>query len=141
MIEDERRSAIQTRHALLVIGALLTLASAGAATAQDADDPGARREELARLAYIDAETSLAAGLSQPELVYQWSRRWLEAKAANDPAGKPAALAEHLERMRALKTKAEAMIASGMWIPTQGTAVDFYVAEAEFWGGGAEGDAG
>jgi len=132
---------VTTRLALLPILTLLILAPPAAALAQDAGDPGQRREELARLAYIDAETSLDRGLSQPELVYQWSLRWLEARAANDPAGKPTALAEHLDRMRALKVKAEAMIASGMWIPTQGTAVEFYVAEAEFWVGPMEGKKG
>ncbi len=121
-----------TRRWMVLGWTMGVMAVAGGAAAQDALDPGERREQLARLAYLGAEEALAGGLSQPELVYQWSRRWLDARRANAPAGEADALREHLGRMRGLDQKTDALISSGMLLPSLGTAVDYYVAEAEFW---------
>lgn len=123
---------MELRRTLTPMGMLLALAVVGAAAAQDPQDPAEERERLARLAYIEAETAVDSGLAQPELVYLWSVRWLDAKRERAAAEEPVALQEHLERMKGLRGKTDALIASGMLPTTVGTAVGFYVAEGEVW---------
>ena len=125
---------MEIRRSLVLGGAMASLLLGGVAAAQDAPDPAAERERLARLAYIDAETALDSGMAQPELVYQWSLRWLDAQRERTPSDQGAALQAHLERMRGLQHKVHAQIASGVQLPTMGTMVGFYVAEGEVWVG-------
>jgi hypothetical protein len=103
------------------------------AGAQPAEgDPGERRVELARLAYLDAVTSLELGVATPETVYLWSNRWLRAQREAAPRGNADAVRAHLDRMTALRADVEPLIATGVLPAVTKVALDYYVAEAEFW---------
>lgn len=122
---------------IMITAGLLCVFWAGVAVAQGSDDPRAKRVELARLAYLDADTSLDLGMTQPERVYQWSLRWLTAQREQDPAKAGEALTAHRERMVSLRTKVEPMIAMGMLPAVTQVALDYYVIEAEVWAGGPD----
>jgi hypothetical protein len=66
--------------------------------------------------------------------YTWSRRWMEAEreCAADDAGRRAATAAHLDRMKRLLDVARKRHEAGMISATEAAATYYYVAEAEQW---------
>jgi hypothetical protein len=66
--------------------------------------------------------------------YTWSRRWMEAEreCAADDAGRRAATAAHLDRMKRLLDVARKRHEAGMISATEAAAAHYYVAEAEQW---------
>jgi hypothetical protein len=66
--------------------------------------------------------------------YTWSRRWMEAERdlAGDAAGRRAAAAAHLERMRPTLKSLEPLFEAGRAQFTDVLAARYYVAEAEQW---------
>jgi hypothetical protein len=71
---------------------------------------------------------------EPERVYHWSRRWLDAELENrgEKAERIAAYEKHLSRMKELQQDVKAAQSAGRVLPTQESAVDYYRAEAGFW---------
>ncbi len=70
-----------------------------------------------------------------EKAYLWSRRWMEAEseATEDKDKRLAALEAHRDRMRDLKKMVDILVKEGLTaVAADGTAADYYVAEAELW---------
>jgi hypothetical protein len=67
-----------------------------------------------------------------ETTYLWSRRWLEAQRelSDKKEDKVVAAADHLERMKKLRTLVTAQVKAGIATPGDAAAVDFYCLEAE-----------
>jgi hypothetical protein len=117
---------------------------AGAALAKDPTP-----EQLAKLRREKAQQvfeGLIDGLNAPpdariafdrghfELIYQWSRRWLDAdqELANKDADRLTALERHLVRMKKLSQVVEALLEAGAVSRIDRDAADFYRLEAEAW---------
>jgi len=119
---------------------------AGAALAKDPTP-----EELAKLRREKAKQvfeGLIDGLNTPlpgdariafdrghfELIYQWSRRWLDAEQelAGKDADRVTALERHLVRMKKLSQVVEALLEAGGVARIDRDATDFYRLEAEAW---------
>jgi hypothetical protein len=131
--------------AVVLLGAMaLAARQAGADKAADqgADakgDPRQAKLAAARGLYEVQVKARAAGLSGLDEwgmtdQYTWSRRWMEAQRdlAADPAGRRAAVAAHLDRMRPTLKSLEAMFKSGSAQFRDVLAARYYVAEAEQW---------
>jgi hypothetical protein len=69
-----------------------------------------------------------------EMLYLWSRRWMEAEQAlaTDKAGKTAALRGHVERMRKLEAAAAEGRKQGMVPAYEVSQTRYYRIEAEMW---------
>ena len=69
-----------------------------------------------------------------EHMYIWSRRWMEAErdAADDPEGRAAAVAAHLDRMRQWDRRVQRRAGVGLLPESQAKAAEYFVAEAELW---------
>ncbi len=100
--------------------------------------PAKERVDAARKAFEGYWRMLRHGTGgtrgDPETIYVWSRRWMEAQQAlsNDKAATRAAVHAHLDRMKELE-KVFASLARAQ----QGTQADadagrYYRAEAEVW---------
>lgn len=72
--------------------------------------------------------------SDPELVYLWSRRWLEAEleAAGTTAARRTAYINHLSRMKEMAGRFEALSLSIGVPPVKKASAEAFVAEAEYW---------
>jgi len=84
--------------------------------------------------YFQRRAVDANAQNDPEYVYRWSRRWLEAGRALSMAKdkRVAAHTAHLERMRSLQATQEHLIKVAMAAPGDLPAVKFYRIEAEKW---------
>ena len=143
------------RQAALIVGFIAVLAVAGRWAGSDviAQAPqgtaGASKENTAVAGAKRAK--LAAAKSTYELMvamaehaetrvpdtddrYTWSRRWMEAEreCAADDAGRRAATAAHLDRMKRLLDVARKRLDAGMISASEAAAARYYVAEAEQW---------
>lgn len=69
-----------------------------------------------------------------EMVYRWSRRWLEAEREynNKPAARVAAYRDHLERMRDLEKITRERFRARFIQIEEVTATEFYKVEAQIW---------
>jgi hypothetical protein len=141
---------------VLVVGGLLQIDMAAQERAKEKG--GAKQEaakeadradtlktlhDAARATYEGTVSSFQSGLLQPSEVYTWSLRWRGAavKVAKNEAGALEASKDHLERMRQLHSKVQALSDSG----SRGgehhlyQATRYYVAEAELFALEAGGD--
>jgi hypothetical protein len=92
--------------------------------------------DAAKAAYKTTQTDYDAGTAVFWQVYDWSRWWLEAELnlAKDRPAEIAVLQDHWKRMKRYHFRIKALNKTG----TRGGetqklhAVEFYVAEAEFW---------
>jgi hypothetical protein len=98
--------------------------------------------DAAKAAYKTTQADYDTGMAVFSEVYEWSRRWLKAELnlANDRPAEIAVLQEHWKRMKRSYFRIKALNKTG----TRGGetqklhAVEFYVAEAEFWLAAADG---
>jgi hypothetical protein len=107
-----------------------------------AQEPSAAPDINSRRALLEAaKATYAAYLKRrqievlavdPEYLYRWSRRWLQAERAlaDSKNKRVAACAAHLERMRGLETLEDQMVRSAAAAPGDLHAVKFYRIEAE-----------
>jgi hypothetical protein len=72
------------------------------------------------------------GKLDPEFVYRWSVRWMEAQceASTDKAGQVAAAQDHLDRMKKLERILQASVKTGETSQAEAAAGEFYRIEAE-----------
>jgi len=94
------------------------------------------RTKAANKAYemlFDRSRRGEAPLPDCEVVYQWSRRLLEAEldASTNANGRRAAYRQHLERMKELRDRYRKWSAIAP-MPFQQTAAEYFVVEADFW---------
>jgi hypothetical protein len=122
--------------ALLVVSAALHRAEADPAPEPKAPDKLLKAKiEAARQTYLVAWKNHKEGfIPVVELVYRWSRRWLEAELEVDDrkTEQIAAYQAHLNRMRDLGKVAYDRFRLRVNTIDEVTAADFYVAEAEIW---------
>jgi hypothetical protein len=123
----------------LTLGVLLLATTATRASADDAKpaELAKARVEAARNVYegmlerarIDARFAL-----DPEKLYLWSRRWMEAEqaVAAEKAGRVAALQAHLARMKKLEANFEERRKNGTAPAYEVPQARFYRLEAEMW---------
>jgi hypothetical protein len=73
-------------------------------------------------------------VADPEYLYRWSRRWLEAERVlgTTKEKRVAACAAHLERMRTLEAQQEEWAKKGFAAKYELVAAKFYRIEAEQW---------
>jgi hypothetical protein len=95
------------------------------------------RLEAARKVYEGYLDRYKRGEPQPlnaELLYRWSRRWLEAQQelATKKEGKVAAAEAHLTRMRGLEKYLRSAHKSGVAATFDVAGAEFYRLEAERW---------
>jgi hypothetical protein len=129
------------------VGASILLLVCGLrlATPAAADDKAPQAEDLkARQALLEAAKTAYQGYTNrfqieptrddAEVMYRWSRRWLEAEhsLANAKDKRVAAYAGHLERMRTLEEVREKLVKDGFASKVDLAAVRFYRLEAERW---------
>jgi hypothetical protein len=93
--------------------------------------------EAARAAYegyIKRRQNDVSQPSNPEYLYRWSRRWMEAELAlgKDKTTRSSAYTAHLERMRKLEEFQEKRVQAGLASKFELPAVKFYRIEAEEW---------
>jgi outer membrane protein TolC len=117
--------------ALLAVG---QLAPCLEAADQKGETLAAAKLKAARATYEAALKAFAGGKSDPEKVYLWSRRWMEARRdrAAKKADRVAAVEAHRDRMKELRKTAEARYRAGQLPLADVLGVDFYIAEAELW---------
>lgn len=74
------------------------------------------------------------GRADPEQVYLWSRRWMEAErdVSDKPADRVAAIENHKTRMKELHKFTLVEYQAGKVTHAQVLGADFYAAEAELW---------
>ena len=72
------------------------------------------------------------GKFDPEFVYRWSVRWMEAQreASTDKAGQVAAAQDHLDRMKKFEKILQASVKTGGTSQAEAAAGEFYRIEAE-----------
>jgi hypothetical protein len=116
---------------LASLAAVLTAAPVPAG-AQGAPALAEAKFTAARKAYEAHWKALPTGLSDPEKVYLWSRRVLEAQRALSPkkADRVAAAEAHLERMRDLQKATVQRYKAGRNSFAEVAGTDFYLAEAQ-----------
>lgn len=85
------------------------------------------RTDAAQKAYALHRSQLDAGMSKPESVYLWSVRWADAEGA-----KPAAVDQHLDRMKLLEAAIDKAAKAGTATSADVAAASWYRAEAEVW---------
>ena len=83
-----------------------------------------------------AYTSIVARLDvvQPEDIYRWSVRWLDAQLDDPATGKaiPQAFADHAKRMTELEAHVQEGYQKGLKPAFDLAAVNYYKLEAELW---------
>jgi hypothetical protein len=89
------------------------------------------RADAAAAVFEAIKSSSAAGRDTTEAVYTWSVRLLTAQidAGTKP---PAAIADHLQRMKDLEAAVTTKFQSGLAPKTDTLAAAYYRAEAEHW---------
>ncbi len=109
--------------------ALLTIDPSGADVGAEKDrlDAARRTYELTMASIRDSQTKV-----DPERLYQWSRRWLDAQVslATTDADRNAALAAHRDRMKDLSKLTAALIKSGLAPAADEAAAEYFELEAE-----------
>jgi broad specificity phosphatase PhoE len=98
---------------MVIAGMFLGLVAAATA-APGAPEPKAladlkkARRDAVQKSYEEAVAACATGRGSAEMVYQWSRRWLEAERdiSDKKAERTAALTAHGDRMKALRQTTE-----------------------------------
>ena len=142
-LERQRRHWRSTAAGLAVVllaGLALAAQQAGAGKGADAkqEDPRQAKLAAAKALYDGQLRARAAGLSgiDSDLAeqYTWSRRWMEAERdlAPDAAGRRAAGAAHLDRVRPALKSLERLHETGAAQFRDVLAARYYVAEAEQW---------
>lgn len=93
-----------------------------------------QRRDAARKTYETMWTNYREGRAAGELLYRWSRRWLDAERQihDKPAEQVAALEAHLDRMRRLEALVQRVQRSGQTTVDEVSAAEYYRAEAEIW---------
>jgi len=88
----------------------------------------------AKRAYGNALERYKTGNSDPEGVYLWSRRWLEAqrKASTEKVDQTKAFEDHCARMKELEELVKNRSEAGTETAAYRAAAEFYRAEAELW---------
>ena len=89
------------------------------------------RVDAANAAFEAVKASSATGRDSTEAVYTWSVRLLTAQL-DAGAKAPAALADHLQRMKDLEATVATRFQSGLAPKTDTLATAYYRAEAELW---------
>jgi hypothetical protein len=79
-------------------------------------------------------TNYREGRAAGEVLYRWSRRWLNAERqlSARPADQVAALEAHLQRMRRLEALVQKVQRSGQTTIDEISATEYYRVEAEIW---------
>jgi hypothetical protein len=134
-------STVVVLAVVLLAGLALAAQQPGAGKDADAKQGNPRQAKLAaaKALYEGQLRARAVGLSGvdgPDLTeqYAWSRRWMEAErdVALDAAGRRAAVAAHLERVRPTLKSLERLHETGAAQFRDVLAARYYVAEAEQW---------
>ncbi len=122
-----------------LIGAIGPGLSVAAAQEKKGDGAIAKRKhavlELAQKTYrLDLERMRVGQTVEPEHLYRWSRRWLDAQrdVAANPGERVTAYAEHLKRMESVAAMVRAQVQAGKATAADGAAADYYRAQAELW---------
>jgi hypothetical protein len=125
-------------HPVVVAAVLLVLAVAARSPSPAAPAAGATPKELAaarteaaKAAFEAVKASVAVGRDPTEAIYTWSVRWLTAQLEGG-AKAPAALEDHLQRMKELEAAVTAKFQSGTAAKGDTLAAAYYRAEAEVW---------
>jgi RND family efflux transporter MFP subunit len=125
---------IQSNLGLLASGQEVRVGAAGPGP-READLPALARAqvEVSRKAYEAARKSLDQ-TRRAEEVYTWSVRWLNAQrdVSNKKDERLAALEAHLQRMKDLEKRVEALHKGGRTSPLDPLAAEAYRVEAELW---------
>jgi hypothetical protein len=130
------------RRALILVTVLSGLfASAKPSFAGAGDSEGdlkkasleAARQSFEKIWTLVKTADLKWERSDAELVYQWSRRWLDARISiGGASGVRAAVEEHLTRMKALEKLVQDRRERGVAALHEVPAARFYRLEAELW---------
>ena len=117
------------RPLLLVIALAISTSAAAAPTAAQL---AADRVAAASKAYAAVVARL--DVIQPEDIYRWSMRWLDAQLDDPATGKavPQAFADHAKRMIDLEASVQAGYQKGLKPAFDLAAVTYYKLEAELW---------
>ncbi len=117
------------RTLLIVIALVLSTSAAAAPTAAQL---AADRVAAASKAYAAVVARL--DVIQPEDIYRWSVRWLDAQLDDPATGKavPQAFADHAKRMIDLEAQVQAGYQKGLKPAFDLAAVSYYKLEAELW---------
>ena len=93
-----------------------------------------QRRDAAQQTYVTLFTKYQEGSASEELLYRWSRRWLEAERAVDkrPEGRVAAFRGHWERMRQLEKTVQKLRRSRSITMDRVSAAEYYRVEAAMW---------
>jgi hypothetical protein len=123
---------------VLVAAILIVLAVAARSPSPAAPAAGASAKELAtarteaaRAALEAVKASVAVGRDPTEAIYTWSVRWLTAQL-DAGAKAPAALEDHLQRMKDLEAAVTAKVQAGTAAKADTLAAAYFRAEAELW---------
>jgi hypothetical protein len=116
--------------AALLVGAV-ALRSPSPAAPAGARELATARVDAARAAFEAAKASNAVGRDPAEAIYTWSVRWLTAQLEAG-AKAPAALEDHLQRMKELEAGVTAKFQSGTAGKADTLAAAYFRAEAEHW---------
>ena len=109
------------------------VAAQPAPAAADAPGPQGRAAAAAKAYRLYSAAEQAGQVAGIELVYTWSRRWMEEeKAAADKKGQRAAAEAHRDRMRDLEARTQRRVQAGLATPGDAAAAEYYRLEAEAW---------
>ena len=125
-----------TRLLPVVLGAALLVVAVSLRSPSPAAPAGAKelataRVEAARATFEAYKASAAVGRDPAEAIYTWSVRWLTAQL-DAGAKAPAALEDHLQRMKELEAAVKTRVAQGLAGKTEAEAAAYYRTEAEYW---------
>jgi hypothetical protein len=121
-----------------ILGLVLAGAALAPRLADDSQDPRSivkAQLEAARLTYEMTLTRAQNGQAlEPEQLYRWSVRWMEARRdlSPDKADQVAALEAHHARMQKLEMLAKGLAKVGHGKTSDATAAEYYRLEADLW---------
>jgi hypothetical protein len=125
------------RLARLAALLLLGVVTAGPAAEQPPDPLAGllkQQRDAARKTYEVSWTNYREGRLPAEVVYRWSRRWLDAERqlSAQPDDRILACSAHLQRMVELEQLVRRLQPSGQVTVDEVSAAEYYRVEAEVW---------